>query len=54
VTFQGNEQLLLDNGVNVEVINDELCIQTMQEFIQQNPGLWFEDIGEKNSSESKC
>ncbi len=44
----------MDSGVDVEVINDELCIQTMKDFIQNNPGLWFEDIGEKNSSDSNC
>ena len=54
VTFKGNEQLLQDNGVDVDVINDDLCILTMKEFIQNNPGLWFEDIGEKNSSDSNC
>lgn len=54
VTFQGNENLLIQNGVQVEVMNDEVCIQTMKNFIQDNPDLWFEDIGEKSSPNSDC
>lgn len=53
-TFQGNEKLLLDNGVEVEIVNDALCIKTMKDFINNNPVLWNEDIGEKNSPDSNC
>ena len=54
ITFQGNEQLLINNGVAVTVLNDRTCIQMMENFIKQNPGLWLEDIGEKNSPDSNC
>ena len=54
ITFQGNEQLLINNGVAVTVLNDRTCIQMMENFIKQNPGLWFEDIGEKNFPDSNC
>lgn len=54
ITFQGNEQLLINNGVEVTVLNDRTCIQMMENFIKQNPGLWFEDIGEKNFPDSNC
>ncbi|MHB8133253.1 MAG: nucleoside deaminase [Anaerolineaceae bacterium] len=54
ITFQGNEELLINNGVAVTVLNDQTCIQMMENFIKQNPGLWFEDIGEKNSPDSNC
>ncbi len=53
VTFQGNEQLLIQNNVQVEVQNSQDCISMMEEFIRENPELWFEDIGEK-SKDKDC
>lgn len=44
-TFQGEEKLLKDRGVLVEVIQDERCINIMTDFIGNNPKLWNEDIG---------
>jgi len=44
-TFLGEEALLKERGVHVEVLNDDSCIQMMTDFIQQNPVLWNEDIG---------
>jgi cytosine/creatinine deaminase len=44
-TFQGQEGLLKSRGVEVEVIDSEECIALMQEFIQNSPELWNEDIG---------
>ncbi|MBB6066612.1 nucleoside deaminase [Methanococcus maripaludis] len=45
-TFLGAEDLLIKNGVAVEVLNDERCVKMMKEFIENNPKLWNEDIGE--------
>lgn len=45
-TFMGEEQLLKERGVEVVVLNNEECIQLMQEFIRTKPELWNEDIGE--------
>ncbi|MBA2868710.1 nucleoside deaminase [Methanococcus maripaludis] len=45
-TFLGAEDLLMKNGVAVEVLNDERCVKMMKEFIENNPKLWNEDIGE--------
>jgi cytosine deaminase len=45
-TFLGAEELLKQNGVDVVVLNDRDCIQLMQTFIEENPELWNEDIGE--------
>lgn len=45
-TFMGSEELLIKNGVEVSVMNDEKCIAMMTEFIDNNPELWYEDIGE--------
>lgn len=46
VTFQGSEELLRQNGVEVIVLNDPEAIQMMKDFIQAKPELWNEDIGE--------
>ena len=45
-TFMGEEALLQDRGVNLDVLQDETCIAMMQEFIRGKPALWNEDIGE--------
>jgi creatinine deaminase len=44
-TFLGAEEYMRGNGVQVDVIQDEECIQLMQDFIRANPALWNEDIG---------
>jgi cytosine deaminase len=46
ITFMGDETLLRSKGVEVEVIQDERCISMMREFIEKNPDIWNEDIGE--------
>jgi creatinine deaminase len=45
-TFLGEEELLRSRGVKVEVVQDERCIEMMRTFIEKNPKLWNEDIGE--------
>ena len=45
-TFMGEEELLRERGVEVEVVDDERCVALMRQFIQEKPGLWNEDIGE--------
>lgn len=44
-TFQGAEEYMRQNGVQVEVVQDSDCIQLMEDFIRDNPSLWNEDIG---------
>ncbi|MFW9769812.1 MAG: nucleoside deaminase [Candidatus Thorarchaeota archaeon] len=46
ITFQGPEEYLKDRGVDVTVLNDPECIEIMEKFIEENPKLWDEDIGE--------
>lgn len=46
-TFMGEEQWLRDRGVEVVVVQDAECIELMREFIQAQPALWNEDIGEE-------
>jgi len=45
-TFKGSEKLLGENGVEVVVVNNKQCIEIMQDFIETNPALWNEDIGQ--------
>ena len=45
-TFMGEEALLRGRGVKVEVLQDARCRDLMTRFIQANPSLWAEDIGE--------
>lgn len=45
-TFKGPEDYVRSCGVDVEVVNDPDCIALMEKFIQENPELWNEDIGE--------
>lgn len=45
-TFHGPEDYLKSRGVELEILNDEHCIELMNQFINQNPFLWNEDIGE--------
>lgn len=44
-TFMGEEELLRSRGVDVTVLQDEVCIALMRDFIAAKPQLWNEDIG---------
>lgn len=46
-TFQGSEDLLVQSGVEVVVVDDQRCFDMMAGFIQARPELWNEDIGEE-------
>ena len=45
LTFLGEEELLRNRGVVVDVLQDPDCIEMMRQFILKNPTLWNEDIG---------
>ncbi|MDD0841835.1 nucleoside deaminase [Pseudomonas sp. Gutcm_11s] len=45
-TFLGEEALLRERGVQLEVLQDAECVRLMEEFIAAKPELWNEDIGE--------
>jgi len=45
-TFMGEEALLKSKGIAVEVLQNQQCIDLMQDFITSRPQLWNEDIGE--------
>ncbi|MBW8861386.1 MAG: nucleoside deaminase [Acidobacteria bacterium] len=44
-TFMGEERLLRERGVRVDVVQDERCVAMMRAFIAAHPELWNEDIG---------
>lgn len=44
-TYRGPEDYVRERGVDVIVMQDQACIQMMQDFIRGNPTVWNEDIG---------
>ena len=47
ITFMGNEEYLKSRGVEIEVLNNQECINMMKQFIKEKPKLWDEDIGKQ-------
>lgn len=45
-TFSGAKEFMQSHGVEVIDLNMEECKNMMKEFINNNPKLWNEDIGE--------
>lgn len=46
VNFQGGLDWLHENGVKVVDLNSPECIEMLRSFIESNPAIWNEDIGE--------
>ena len=44
-TFPGAEELMVSHGVRVINLNLDEWKKIMKEFIERNPRLWNEDIG---------
>jgi cytosine/creatinine deaminase len=49
VNFPGGVEWLRENGVEVVDLNSDECIRLLGDFIEANPELWNEDIGEESS-----
>ena len=45
-TFCGPEDYVRSRGVEVVIVDNQECRQLMETFIENNPELWNEDIGE--------
>ena len=45
--FMGGQDWIAEHGTDVKVMNDPELIQLMSDFIDANPTLWNEDIGEE-------
>ena len=46
MTFKGARSFMESHGVEVVDLNNAECIEMMREFIDSEPDLWNEDIGE--------
>ena len=46
-TFKGPEEYVCSRGVSLEVVDNQECINMMENFIEKSPILWNEDIGEE-------
>ena len=47
VNFQGGVDWLKENGIEVIDMNSAECVKLLAEFIEANPEVWNEDIGEQ-------
>ncbi len=45
--FKGGQDWVAEHGAELHVLNDPGLIELMREFIELNPTLWNEDIGEE-------
>ncbi|MGI9516060.1 MAG: nucleoside deaminase, partial [Pirellulaceae bacterium] len=43
--FQGSEDLLSENGVELVLANNQEIEEILRKFIENRPELWHEDIG---------
>ena len=46
VNFEGGVEWLRENGVTVIDLNSQECIDMLKNYIDANPEIWNEDIGE--------
>lgn len=46
-TFYGGQDWLAEHGVGIVVLDDAECTALMRDFIERNPELWNEDIGDR-------
>jgi len=47
VNFEGGDEWLQENGVNVVDLKSEECISMLAKYIKAHPEIWNEDIGEE-------
>ena len=45
ITFKGPEEYVRSQGVELQVVQEPVCIELMRAFIAAHPELWNEDIG---------
>ncbi|MEU6167364.1 nucleoside deaminase [Streptomyces tanashiensis] len=46
-TFHGGHDWLAEHGVEIVLLDDPACVALMREFVEGNPALWNEDIGDE-------
>jgi len=47
VNFDGGIEWLRENGVKVIDLNSAECVEMLKNYIEENPEVWNEDIGEE-------
>jgi len=47
VNFDGGIEWLRENGVEVIDLNSSECVEMLKNYIEENPEVWNEDIGEE-------
>lgn len=45
-SFLGEEAWLRSHGISLDVLQERRCVELMELFMQRQPRLWAEDIGE--------
>lgn len=50
VTLMGAEQLLLDNGVEIVVLNDKRCRELFELYLKENPDGWNDELAKVGNS----
>ena len=45
-TFSGGHDWLAEHGVEIVLLDDPECVDLMRDFIENDPELWNEDIGD--------
>lgn len=44
ITFRGGEEFMRANNIQLEIVQNDDCVQLMRDFIHAHPELWNEDI----------
>lgn len=50
VTLMGAEQLLLDNNVEIVVLNDERCRELFEQYLEEYPDSWSDELAKVGNS----
>ena len=45
MNFKGAEDLFIQRGVSLSILQDHDCMALMRRFVEEKPDLWNEDIG---------
>lgn len=45
-TFFGGHDWLAEHGVDIHLLDDQRCVDLMDDFIAAHPAIWNEDIGD--------
>jgi cytosine deaminase len=46
-TFRGDEAVLQANNIRIDVLDSNECRELLENYIKENPTIWYEDIGKE-------